>query len=207
MYLCIFSPGSGLGLFAVTELNWEELRCVKWTLTQVPGRVPVLNFGRTDSYFQRSNDDPLCYLGGPAHLLNAACNEHANTTFKCTPSNTSRSVWTTDIVSVGQELKVLYGFAHQFDIFCACGLSLLPQGIADARAIHQPHTTTVEVYRTTNFNTYATSDHVAALARELRDMERLIDEIRGVYEDMDTYERHVAFFPFLTHYYPPPQVL
>jgi hypothetical protein len=186
------SPGRGLGVFATESIAWRELDCLKWTLALVPDELPMLDHGRIDSFIQPRADGALYYLGGPAHLLNAACNEHANISFKCNPSNNKRAVKTTDAIAKGQELTALYGCCHHFDIFCECGQSLLSQGIPDARAVQQMHIPIATQYRTHRFNEFATSDYVAALTSELCDIERLIDEIRGVYEDFDTSERWVC---------------
>ena len=166
------SVGWGIGVFASRDLDMNRKLGISWNVTPVVGDVPILPEGRTDSYVQLDPSEPLQYLGGPAHLINAGCDTHANCSYRFTSKQSDRSVWTTDMIEEGQEVTALYGTSHRCDLFCVCGESLLPRGRIDPHAHSIQHATTLPHFRRTRFNQLSTSHHVEALTRELEHVQQ-----------------------------------
>jgi hypothetical protein len=87
----------------------KRLKDLAWYVTPVQGNIPLLALGRVDTY--TSFAGRLYYFGGPALLLNCACDNHSNTSLclgRQPPKQYSCAKVTND-VNRQDELVVCYG--------------------------------------------------------------------------------------------------
>ena len=165
-------------MFASRDINWQSIDCLAWHLTAITGPVPELGTGRTDSFVQLEDEGVLYYLGGPAHLVNAACDNHANCEYKLKSKNSIKKMWAKDFITKGEEITALYGFDHRPDLFCHCGSSLLAHGQIDQRSIHTSHVKPHPKFKSVYFNPLATADYVESLSKEYQYVRKVNDELR-----------------------------
>jgi hypothetical protein len=93
----------------------QRMNDLGWVVAPVQGHLPSIAPGRVDTYSCISGN--LYYFGGPASLLNCACDIHSNSSL-CLgrhPPKNGACAKTTDEISRNDELVVCYGdLAHSF---------------------------------------------------------------------------------------------
>ncbi len=123
--------------------------------------------------FPSSNE--LFYFGGPASLINGACEEHANCKFRLgrlPPANGAGRVWLTDEADCC-ELTAVYGDEARCDFQCVqCG-----QPLASPPAIDIPHMPPLHGFLRSSAQP-TTRDYVAALDKEIEFVQDEIDNLK-----------------------------
>jgi hypothetical protein len=158
--------GSSLGVFAVTPTNVNDpIPQCAYRLSHVSDTSsPRIGRGRLESYtyFEELG---LCYVAGPAALMNAACAACANCTlaldFDKTPSE--QHAIALKPIAAGAQLAIDYGRDYRKDMFCCnCGNQLAHE----LSQVPQPHIPIIPALAPIPFNGLNTAHYIAALNAE-----------------------------------------
>jgi hypothetical protein len=164
----------GLGVIALRHMTrGKQLKELSWCTSPVSCSHISQTLGRIESYVRFS--ESLYYLGGPAALVNGACDTHANSSFAFgrNPPQQGQHKWMhlTDEVTQQSHITSLYGEEARLDWFCACGSPLTSRTTHLNNLPVTCHTPVLQEYKRkiARFNPQATAHTVHALQLELRD--------------------------------------
>jgi hypothetical protein len=125
---------------------------------------PRLGPGRLESYAY-FEDLGLCYMAGPAALINAACASCTNCTLALDFDKSPRQQHTTavKVIPAGGQLSIDYGRDYRKDMFCCCCDCMLSCELSD---IPQPHIPIIPALAPVPFNGLNTAHYISALHAE-----------------------------------------
>lgn len=164
---CRYPYGCSLGIYATAYMAPGE------TITECAYRIvqtgtqstsPRVEPGRMESY-THFDELGLCYVAGPAALINAACVSCANCSLALDfeKPHSQQHVTTIKPITAGTQLTIDYGRNYRADMFCcSCGRGLGKE----PSAVQQPHVSIVPALAPIPFNSNNTAHYIAALHAE-----------------------------------------
>jgi hypothetical protein len=172
---CSFSDGKGLCVYASCTITARtRIQSLAWSLWPVADSLPLLGDGRIDSYARVRVHGPLCFLAGPASLINGACDKHANSSLKLT-SKVNSCCWIGEQdVSTDSEITIVYGDESRCDLLCDICLRRL----CISGGVAADHVPVLEEFSPSSFQPHSTADRVRALSNEAKIMRRHLIQLR-----------------------------